>query len=102
MKQKLVIAIISLAMATTAKANTVAIPEGFYPHMGIVTDITETGNLYEITFADAVGRSWAWLDTNGDWFPGDYVAVIMYDNGTETVYDDFVMDAHYVGYKEMF
>lgn len=74
-----------------------------YPHMGEVTAIIPKANGYEITFADGVGRQWSWLDDSGDWFNGDFVAVIMDNNGTpETVYDDRVVDARYVGYAEMF
>lgn len=73
-----------------------------YPHMGEVTAVTYKANGYEVTFADGVGRQWSWLDDSGDWFTGDFVAVIMDDNGTPTVYDDRVLDARYVGYLDLF
>lgn len=88
-----------LALTITAPVNAAV-----YPHMGEVTAVTHKANgEYEITFADGVGRQWSWLDDSGDWFTGDFVAVIMDDNGTpETVYDDCVLNARYVGYAEMF
>lgn len=73
-----------------------------YPHMGEVTAVHTKANVYEITFEDGVGRSWSWFDDSGDWFIGDFVAVIMDDNGTLTVYDDSVLDTKYVGYADLF
>lgn len=75
-----------------------------YPNMGEVTAVIPKANgEYEVTFADGVGRQFSWLDDSGDWFTGDFVAVIMDDNGTpETVYDDRVLDARYVGYLDLF
>ena len=88
-----------LALTITAPVNAAV-----YPHMGEVVEVLPKANgEYEITFEDGAGRSWSWLDNSGDWFTGDFVAVIMDDNGTpETVYDDIVVDAKYVGYVEMF
>ena len=81
---------------------TVPVNATIYPHMGEVTEVCHKANGYEVTFTDGVGRSYSWIDDDGDWFTGDFVAVIMDDNGTPTVYDDSVLDARYVGYAEMF
>lgn len=87
-----------------AFALTVPVSATIYPHMGEVVEVTPKVNgEYEVTFEDGVGRSYSWIDNSGDWFIGDFVAVIMDDNETpETVYDDIVLDARYVGYLEMF
>lgn len=88
-----------LALTITAPVNA-----AIYPHMGeVISVIPKANGEYEVTFADGAGRSWSWIDDSGDWFTGDFVATIMDDNGTpETVYDDLVVDAKYVGYAEMF
>lgn len=89
----------ALAVAITSPVNAAV-----YPHMGEVTAVVPKANgEYEVTFTDGVGRSWSWIDDSWDWFTGDFVAVIMDDNGTpETVYDDLVLNARYVGYLDLF
>lgn len=83
---------------------TVPVNATIYPHMGEVTAILPKANgEYKITFEDGAGRSWSWIDDSGDWFNGDFVAVIMDDNGTpHNCYDDLVVDARYVGYLGLF
>lgn len=97
MKKAILVTLIAVAISTPVSAT-------IYPHMGEVVEVLPKANgEYEITFADGVCRSWSWIDDSGDWFPGDFVATIMDDNGTlETVYDDRVVDARYVGYVNMF
>lgn len=74
-----------------------------YPNMGEVTAVLPKANgKYKVVFKDGAGRPYSWIDNSGDWFTGDFVAVIMDDNGTPTVYDDSVLDARYVGYVDLF
>lgn len=105
MKKILITALLCLSLAVPADAKVIKAPKGFYPHMGVVTKCKKVKNhdYFRVTFRDAVGRKWSWYDDNSDtWQKGDFVAVIMYDNGTETIYDDAVVDARYVGYKALF
>lgn len=105
MKRKIVtlLTIISITLCVPCNAKVVKAPSGFYPHMGVVTRIKKTKNDYfKVTFRDAEGRKWSWIDDDPSWCRGDFVATIMYDNGTRTVYDDQVVDARYVGCKKMF
>ena len=96
MKKAIIATIIALTITVPVNAT-------IYPHMGEVTAVRPKANgEYKIIFKDGVGRSYSWIDDSGDWFTGDFVAVIMDDNGTPTVYDDSVLDARYVGYAEMF
>lgn len=96
MKKAIIATILTVALTTPVHG-------AVYPHMGEVTEVYHKANGYEITFADGVGRQWSWIDDSGDWFTGDFVAVIMDDNGTpHNCYDDRVVDAKYVGYAEMF
>ena len=98
----LLIVIMVFPMITNAKV--VKPPNGFYPHMGVVTSAKKVRkNYFRITFRDAEGRKWAWYDDNTDRYQrGDFVAVIMYDNGTKSVYDDIIVNARYVGHNGLF
>lgn len=105
MKRKIVtlLTVISISLCVPCNAKVVKAPSGFYPHMGVVSRIKKTKNNYfKVTFRDAEGRKWSWIDDDPSWCRGDFVATIMYDNGTRTVYDDQVVDARYVGCKKMF
>ena len=96
MKKAILVGLLALTITTPASA-------AVYPHMGEVISIHPKANGYEITFEDVAGRSWSWIDDDGDWFTGDFVATIMDDNGTtRNCYDDRVVDARYVGYADLF
>ena len=77
----------------------------YYPHMGVVTNVKRKPHtrIYRVTFRDAANRRWSWFDDDPAWSNGDFVAVIMYDKGTPyNVYDDMVVSARYVGWKDRF
>ena len=76
-----------------------------HPHMGVVTKVKRKPHtqIYRVTFRDAANRRWSWFDDDPAWSNGDFVAVIMYDKGTPyNVYDDMVVSARYVGWKDRF
>lgn len=100
--KKLVLAIMMATALAVIPVSATEISPGFYPHMGKVTEVIKNGNGYRITFSDGVGRTWSWIDSNGDWLVDDYVAVIMWDKGTPNVYDDEIISARYVGYAELY
>lgn len=106
MKKKLIVLALSATMmfVTPANAKPVNAPRGFYPHMGVVTKVNRVKRkrYYKVRFRDGEGRAWEWIDDDPSWNKGDFVAVIMYDNGTKSVYDDQIVDARYVGYKQLF
>ena len=87
-----------------AVAITAPVHGAIYPYMGKVTAVRpKADGKYKVIFKDGVGRHYSWIDDDGDWFTGDFVATIMDDNGTpRNCYDDRVVDARYVGYAEMF
>lgn len=70
------------------------------------------GNIYANTFAvvettddyvlcvDFNGNKWAFDNVDGDWIEGDYVSCILYDNGTEIIYDDEILTAKYSGWVD--
>lgn len=105
MKKKIVSALIAMILcATPCSARVINIPKGIYPSMGVVTHVKERKDGYfRVTFRDGAGRKYSWIDDDPSWYKGDFVATIMYDNGTRrSVYDDKVVDARYVGYKGLF
>lgn len=71
-----------------------------YPDTFVIDEVNEAQDLViGRTFS---GLRYAFYGTE-DWMVGDIAAVIMSDNGTEdTVLDDIVITARYVGYTDEF
>ena len=95
-------------MTTTVILNCVPvsateIPETLYPLTGIVTeieyDIEPDTDLVTITTAN--GNMFAWYADSSDcWMLNDLASCLMDSKGTEIVYDDEVLLAHYAGVLE--
>ena len=62
-----------------------------YPAAGTVT---VTGDTVYVT--DSTGNVWSFEGAE-DWQTGDRAAMLMDDNGTETIYDDEILQIRYVG-----
>ena len=79
------------------RAGTEKVLNHVYPLSGIVTKIDQQKNCVIVT--DATGNKW---EFNGveDWQEGDIAAMIMDDNNTEEIYDDKIIDIHYIGWIE--
>lgn len=87
-------------LITALIAATGLIVSGFlYPDTMIITSINEEEDL--VTMECANGNQFQMYGVE-DYFVGDLVSCIMYNNGTELVYDDVILDAEYVGTTEMF
>lgn len=69
----------------------------FYPLCGIVVDVNYSDDC--ITIEDFNGNLWVWEGAE-DWCVNDIAAMIMYDNGTEHIYDDVIISITYNGYLE--
>lgn len=97
--------IIALALAVTIAATPVsAAPttdgecKNLYPLTGIVTEVEHIEDLDLITMTTANGNMFSWYaDSTDDWCINDLASCIMNSNGTDEVYDDEIVDAHYVG-----
>jgi hypothetical protein len=63
------------------------ITDRYYPLTGIITDISDT-----IVFIDSVGNEWHTSIDAEDYFIGDTISVIVDNMGTETIYDDEIVD----------
>lgn len=65
---------------------------GLYPKSAVVTQVNEYADV--VTVRDCNGFEWQFKGTE-DWEYGDGVAMIMYDNNTEIIFDDAVVYARY-------
>lgn len=68
--------------------------ENIYPKTMKVETINVTENL--VTLIDGNGFKWGFEGVE-DWSVGDIVACTMYDNNTETIFDDEIIDMRYGG-----
>lgn len=86
----LVLFILCVGMFWPAQAET-------YPAVLMVVDLDEPEDV--VIAVDFNGNEWAWTGIE-DIFPGDVVAVVMDDQGTEIIYDDEIIDLRYCGWIE--
>lgn len=67
-------------------------PDSVYAKLAVVIDLDP---VFDYVFvSDWNGDIWV-LDGIEDWCVGDYVSMVMYDNGTEEIWDDEVLNAYY-------
>ena len=66
-----------------------------YPACGIVIEIDEENDL--VMVEDFNGDIWIFEGIE-DWFIGDICAMMMDDNGTDTIYDDIIVSVRYRGW----
>lgn len=72
----------------------------FHSRVAMVTEINEIDGLITATCGN--GNMFSFYSTNDDWHCGDLCGLIMFDSGTDIVYDDIVVKARYEGYVELF
>lgn len=100
MKKALALAltIIMVSAPVSAAPTTDGECKDLYPLTGIVTEVEHMEDTDLITMTTANGNQFSWYaDSIDDWFINDLVSCIMNSNGTDEVYDDEIVDAHYVG-----
>lgn len=100
MKKLLVLALATMMMASTVQAAPTTDGEckDLYPLTGIVTEVKRIEDLDLVTMTCANGNQFSWYtDSTDDWLINDLASCIMNSNGTDEVYDDEIVDAHYVG-----
>ena len=68
-----------------------------YPTCGKIVSVNYKTDV--AVFEDFNGFQWGFEGVE-DWMIGDIIAVIMNDNGTETIFDDTIKDVKYCGYIE--
>lgn len=100
MKKLLAVVLTTMMIATPVSAAPTTDGEckDLYPLTGIVTEVEHMEDTDLITMTTANGNQFSWYaDSIDDWFINDLVSCIMKSNGTDEVYDDEIVDAHYVG-----
>lgn len=66
-----------------------------YQTTGIVTEIDKVNDV--VTVTNFEGEQFQFEEVE-DWLIGDIAQMVMYDNGTEEVEDDEIIDVRYIGY----
>lgn len=99
--KKLLAVVLTTMMITTpvsAAPTTDGEYKDLYPLTGIVTEVEHMEDTDLITMTTANGNQFSWYtDSTDDWCINDLASCIMNSNGTDEVYDDEIVDAHYVG-----
>lgn len=107
MKKLLVLAMATMMMVSTpvlAAPTTDGECKDLYPLTGIVTEVHEVDKDSDlVTMTTANGNQFSWYaDAEDCWSINDLASCIMESNGTEIVYDDEIVDAHYAGGLKQF
>lgn len=100
MKKLLALALATMMVSTpiSAAPTTDGECKDLYPLTGIVTEVKHIEDLDLVTMTCANGNQFSWYtDSTDDWYINDLASCIMNSNGTDEVYDDEIVDAHYVG-----
>lgn len=100
MKKLLALALATMMVSTpiSAAPTTDGECKDLYPLTGIVTEVKHIEDLDLVTMTTANGNQFLWYaDSTDDWFINDLASCIMNSNGTDEVYDDEIVDAHYTG-----
>ena len=88
--------LILLAMVITALLCQSALADT-YPTLFVVTEVDEVSD--SMLMVDFNGQLWEWYGIE-DTFPGDMIAAIMDDLGTNEVYDDEIVAIRYCGWLD--
>lgn len=88
--------LILLAMVITALLCRSALADT-YPTLFVVTEVDEVSD--SMLMVDFNGQLWEWYGIE-DTFPGDMIAAIMDDCGTDEVYDDEIVAIRYCGWLD--
>ena len=95
MKYALILALSVLSITSnTAKQNSSLLlnPDHIYSNVAKVIDLDRDNDI--VTVIDGIGYTWQFSGCE-DWMINDYVSFVMYDNGTESITDDIIIDLHY-------
>lgn len=92
MKRTILIILICLAALMGCKRTNRI--EGYYPLTTVVYDMDRENDI--VTVEDANGNLWEFEGCE-DWEIGDICSLLMFDNGTVSIYDDKIIIAHYNG-----
>ena len=100
MKKLLTVVLTTMMIATPVSAAPTTDGEckDLYTLTGIVTEVEHMEDTDLITMTTVNGNQFSWYaDAEDCWSINDLASCIMESNGTEIVYDDEIVDAHYAG-----
>lgn len=86
------------AIAVMALINSMNVnPEyaHFYAKSAVVTEVNYSADV--VTCEDFNGFLWQFEGCE-DWLEGDIASMVMFDNGTTSIYDDVILSALYTGW----
>ena len=86
--------IVAVAMTSCGKNEAQPSVDNIYPAVSIVVEVDGDGDM--VFTQDFNGGIWCFYGAE-DWFVGDIVAMLVYDNETETVKDDIIVDQRFAG-----
>lgn len=103
MKRFLVICTVVLMTTVTLSVALfgagVFVSNHFYSRIAYVEGFAPESD--RVVFVDTLGHYWI-MDGIEDWMAGDIAALIMYDSGTDKIFDDQIVRATYQGSRIWF
>ena len=97
MKKRIIIIIILLSILLDVQRVSAAETQnsGYYANIGVIYEIDKNNDL--VYFTDGV-NNWSFYGVE-DWQLNDVVLVVMYNNNTDTVKDDIIINCKYKNIK---
>jgi hypothetical protein len=92
MKKLLFATATTLLCATAFFAGRRSTQTTTYAKHGVVTELDRANDT--VTFTDCNGFNWCFYGVE-DWMIGDGVSAVMNDNGTDSIFDDEVVNVRY-------
>ena len=87
---------IILLVALISVFGSAAADTGLYAHTAVIVEFNYDEDV--VVVEDAVGFLWEFEGIE-DYFVGDVVSMLMWDNGTESIFDDVILDVVYSGFN---
>ena len=87
---------VTLLVVLSVIFGTAAADTGFYAHTAVIVEFNYDEDV--VVVEDAIGFLWEFEGVE-DYFVGDVVSMLMWNNGTESIFDDIILDVVYSGYQ---
>ena len=97
MKKLIAIALIFITLVAIGCTTVKTTKENLYALSTVVIKVDRENDI--VTFEDFNGNMWE-IEGCEDWEINDIGALLMNNNGTENIYDDEIVQAHYNGWVD--